>query len=145
MKVSDEEILVELLECTPKQLKKLRRLFKQVGKYNISVSEIITTVKGEYVNPPAEMTYEHICKTTLYVFRDMLVAYFNARAMQDDNQKIVEYIRETPVHLNLKKLKFKGYLDNLPLDGNWKEDYLYLIYHLNQNHDNKHQSNTKKV
>ena len=138
MKVSDEEILVELLECTPKQLKKLRRLFKQVGKYNISVSEIITTVKDEYVNPPAEITYEHICKTTLYVFRDMLVDYFNAHAMQDDNQKIIEYIRETPVYLNLKKLKFKGYLDNLPLDGNLKEDYLYLIYNLNQSHDNKH-------
>ena len=93
MKVTDEEILVELLECTPKQLKKLRRLFKQVGKYNISVSQIITTVKGEYVNPPAEITYEHICKTTLYVFRGMLVDYFNARAMQDDNQKIIEHIR----------------------------------------------------
>ena len=49
----------------------------------------------------------------------------------NDNQKIIEHIRETPVYLNLKKLKFKGYLDNLPLDGNLKEDYLYLIYHLN--------------
>jgi len=138
MKVTDEEILVKLLECTPKQLKKLRRLFKQVGKYDISVSEIITTVKGEYVNPPAEITYEHVCKTTLYVFRGMLIAYFYGRARQDDNQKIIEYIRENPVHLNLKKLKFKGYLDNLPLDGNLKEDYLYLIYNLNQSHDNKH-------
>jgi len=138
MKVTNEEILVNLLECTPKQLKKLRRLFKQVGKYDITVSEIITTVKGEYINPPAEITYEHICKTTLYVFRDMLIAYFYGRAVLDDNEKIVEYIRENPVHLNLKKLKFKGYLDNIPLDGNLKEDYLYLIYNLNQSHDNKH-------
>jgi len=138
MKVTNEEILVKLLECTPKQLKKLRRLFKQVGKYNITVSEIITTVKGEYINPPAEITYEHICKTTLYVFRDMLIAYFHGHARQDDNQKIIEYIRENPVHLNLKKLKFKGYLDNLPLEGNLKEDYLFLIYNLNQSHDNKH-------
>lgn len=138
MKVTNEEILVKLLECTPKQLKKLRRLFKQVGKYDITVSEIITTVKDEYINPPAEITYEHICKTTLYVFRDMLIAYFYGRARQDDNQKIIEYIRENPVHLNLKKLKFKGYLDNLPLEGNLKEDYLFLIYNLNQSHDNKH-------
>jgi len=138
MKVTNEEILVKLLECTPKQLKKLRRLFKQVGRYDITVSEIITTVKGEYINPPAEITYEHICKTTLYVFRDMLIAYFYGRAVQDDNEKIVEYIRENHVKLNLKKLKFKGYLDNIPLDGNLKEDYLYLIYNLNQSHDNKH-------
>lgn len=138
MKVTNEEILVKLLECTPKQLKKLRRLFKQVGKYDITVSEIITTVKGEYINPPAEITYEHICKTTLYVFRDMLIAYFHGRAIQDDNQKIMDYIRENPVHLNLKKLKFKGYLDNLPLEGNLKEDYLFFIYNLNQSHDNKH-------
>jgi hypothetical protein len=136
MKIQNKDLLLCVLNCTPKELRKLKKLFKKLHKYNITVDEVITTARGQYITQTEPLTYGKLVKTSFYMLYGLLLAYFYGRAKNaktDKELNMIElFIEKVSYSPNLKKLKFGNLLDDLPLDGDLSEDYDYFIYLLNQ-------------
>jgi len=136
MKIKNKDLLLGVLNCTPKELRKLKKLFKKLHKYNITVDEVITTARGQYITEMEPLTYGKLVKTSFYILYGLLIAYFHGRAKNaktDKELNMVElFIEKVSYSPNLEKLKFGNLLDDLPLDGDLSEDYDYFIYLLNQ-------------
>ncbi len=136
MKIQNKDLLLGVLTCTPKELRKLKKLFKKLHKYNITLDEVITTAREQYITEMEPLTYGKLVKTSFYILYGLLIDYFYGRATTAKTDKELNmvdlFIKKVSFSPNLKKLKFGNLLDDLPLDGDLSEDYDYFIYLLNQ-------------
>jgi hypothetical protein len=136
MKIQNKDLLLGVLTCTPKELRKLKKLFKKLHKYNITLDEVITTAREQYITEMEPLTYGKLVKTSFYMLHGLLIDYFYGRATTAKTDKELNmvdlFIKKVSYSPNLKKLKFGNLLDDLPLDGDLSEDYDYFIYLLNQ-------------
>jgi hypothetical protein len=136
MKIQNKDLLLGVLNCTPKELRKLKKLFKKLHKYNITLDEVITTAREQYITEMEPLTYGKLVKTSFYILYGLLIDYFYGRATTAKTDKELNmvdlFIKKVSFSPNLKKLKFGNLLDDLPLDGDLSEDYDYFIYLLNQ-------------
>ena len=130
--MKNKKLLLAVLNCEPNELKKLKKLFKKLNKYSITLDEIIDSTRQMYRDKEEPLTYEKLVKSSFYIFQGFLTAYFHGRAQNSNSgkelAKVKLFIESVDCVPDTKRLCFGNILDQLPLKGNLSEDYFYFIH-----------------